>query len=599
MSRLRSLVDRGCRRLYVLGLILGVLVLALAPIHGQLTDHWVVVRSLPGHRVALAVDTTPPEVGRSLPIHRHNPSWRYPIGHATVESVHGQTVIARFDPATFRWPMGRHATVIEDRGAEVVLDLGADAGAVEGLRLNRLVDGRKVLLLEIVSASERASVARIVQRRGEAGPLVGASVTEFGVRTRASPLRSPAMAWLEGGLLAAALLLWLASGWHPGPGRAWAWACAQARGGLALAAGWAPARLAFHAVVGLAVPLVGVPFAFWSVTWIAHSLSRWLLRWGVALAVPPAFPEEGLWIAQLVGGLLYYGWLVRTRTSPLLALWRLLSYRALELSWFPLGKGIGLWVLHLGIAYAFASTLTGFLASNLTAMGEVLWPGAGVSFRSLEAIERSLPIVTSTLPIVRDEIAALESARYLLWSATICGCLLGYGHTVLSILWKRPLRNLDFTVAGWATNAMCYGPLLGIVVHHLLADGDYTGPDPIVTEGPLYTAILGVEVLLNLLYTATVWNLGVYFGVMSDKGLRDTGFFTAVRHPSYTLEALMFMVMFAPGLTSSAQWLAVGSFLVKYWLRSEREDHFLGVAMGEEHARYRRRVPFKFVPGLY
>ncbi|HHO50717.1 MAG TPA: hypothetical protein ENK18_07530 [Deltaproteobacteria bacterium] len=599
MSSLSALIDRGCQRLYVLGLILGGLVLALAPLHGAATVHWLVIRSLPDHRIEIVADTAPPEVGQVLPIHRHNPSWRYPIGRATVESVQGPVVIARFDPSTFRWPMGRHATVIEERGQEVVLDLGFGAGATVGLRLNGLTGDRAGLVLRVIEVSEQTSVARIVRRSDKPGGLVGASVTEFAVPTRASPLASTAVAWLEGLLLGGALLLWGVGLWHPGPGRAWALGCRWVRGRLAQAASLAVVRLAFHALVGLAVPAVLVPFVFWSTTWIAHSLSRWLLSWGVPLTVPPPFPDSALPMARIAGGVAYYGWLLRTRSSPLLALWRALSYRRIELAWFPLGRGIGLWGLHLIIAYAFASTLTSFLGSNLTELGAILWPGTGVSFHTVAGAQRSLPIVLSTLPTVRDELAVLESTRYLLWSATICGCLLGYGHTVLAILWKHPLRNLDFTVAGWVTNAMCYGPLLGGVVHHLLADGDYTGPDPIVTEGPLYVAVLGVEVLLNLLYTATVWNLGVYFGVMSDKGLRDTGFFTAVRHPSYTLEALMFMVMFVPGLTTPIQWITAGSFLLKYWLRSEREDHFLGVAMGPEHEAYRRQVPFKFVPGLY
>ena len=150
---------------------------------------------------------------------------------------------------------------------------------------------------------------------------------------------------------------------------------------------------------------------------------------------------------------------------------------------------------------------------------------------------------------------------------------------------------------GWLTNAICYGPLLGAALHRVLPDPDYVGAHPTLTEGPLFYAMLGVEIGLNALYTATIWNLGPRFGVMSDKGLETRGFYAVVRHPSYTLEALMFAVMLLPGLSGGLQWLAVSSFFVKYGFRAEREDHFLSVS-APEHAAYRRAVPDKFVPGL-
>src|SRR3569832_1684825 len=102
------------------------------------------------------------------------------------------------------------------------------------------------------------------------------------------------------------------------------------------------------------------------------------------------------------------------------------------------------------------------------------------------------------------------------------------------------------------------------------------GKDPIFASGPLFYFGLCAELALNFVYTLTIWNLGTMFGVMTDKGVRTTGFYSVVRHPSYTTEALMFVVVFLKGLTGGGQWLAAAMFFVIYWLRSEREDDFMG-----------------------
>ncbi len=88
------------------------------------------------------------------------------------------------------------------------------------------------------------------------------------------------------------------------------------------------------------------------------------------------------------------------------------------------------------------------------------------------------------------------------------------------------------------------------------------------------------------------------FGVMADKGVRTTLFYGVVRHPSYTLEPMMFCLLHAPGLSGPLPFLAVSSYFFKYWLRSERDDQFMGIA-NPDYRDYREKVPYKFIPGLY
>jgi protein-S-isoprenylcysteine O-methyltransferase Ste14 len=88
------------------------------------------------------------------------------------------------------------------------------------------------------------------------------------------------------------------------------------------------------------------------------------------------------------------------------------------------------------------------------------------------------------------------------------------------------------------------------------------------------------------------------FGVMTDKGVRTTGFYSVVRHPSYTLEALMFLVMVLRDLNTASNWLAallLYGFL--YWIRSERDENFMSHS-NPRYATYQQEVPWKYIPGL-
>jgi protein-S-isoprenylcysteine O-methyltransferase Ste14 len=135
----------------------------------------------------------------------------------------------------------------------------------------------------------------------------------------------------------------------------------------------------------------------------------------------------------------------------------------------------------------------------------------------------------------------LDVIRYSLYCVTITACLFGYGHTIISIFFKRPsLRWVDFTLIGWAANLICYSvwsrPVFEVVSYP--QEGGLH-----VIDGPLFYFLLTTEFLLNLGYTFSIVNMGKRFGVMVDKGLVDYGFYNVVRHPSYTLEPLMFILV--------------------------------------------------------
>lgn len=551
-----SRLERLCRHAYELAVLAAFLTLAFAPFHARATRLLDVRQTLPDGRVLLKTAEAGNlglREGESLPVFRFGRHWESEIGRVSVVSVSGEHILCRPGPDGFRWPIGRQGSVLaQPRPGLVEVSLGRDHGLRPGDRLVLIRERERVGRVRLAQVGEKSSLAEVLAAAAGAS-LEGLSVSEFTVPTTVAVLPSRALRRVE-----LALIVLLVAGW------AAAAACRRSVFELArsaldrlLPAGPGPAAVwAFH--IGLGVP------ASWLMGRSLVFLPLYLLS-QLGLPVPRAAPEA-LRAAVLLCAAGYYSFFLATGRSPCRALWEALAYRAPEGDWRS-RRWLD-WGLHLIIAYAFARTLHLFLAANLSALGRI-------RFFSPEDF--------------------FLAARYLLWSATIVGCLLGYAHTVVSVLWKQSIRRLDFTVLGWATNAACY-PLLGAVVVQVLPP--FSGAGPAIAQGPWHWLMLAGELFLNLLYTLSIWNLGTMFGVMTDKGVRTAGFYSFVRHPNYTLEALMFLVMGLRGFVTPANWASgVVLYAFLYWIRSEREDQFMSRS-NPDYAAYRERVPWKYLPGL-
>jgi len=320
--------------------------------------------------------------------------------------------------------------------------------------------------------------------------------------------------------------------------------------------------------------LAGIPF-IWFIGKLPLYLAAYILELairyqlnqevGLSSAVDPLLPY--VWTAL---ALIYYGFLFWKKESPVLAFWHFISLKGTgvvkKVSW---QRGLLSWALHLIIVYVFARTLIGFFWADLAAAQLVGYP------QTLEEF--------------------FDVSQYLIWALTVAGCLLGYGYSVVSILWGSWIRNLDFTVVGWLTNAFCY-PLLGVVIWHMTPS--YVGPSPIITTGPLLYLMLALGLILNLLYMFSIWNLGTKFDLMADKGVRKSGFYSVIRHPNYMLEACMLFTLQLTWLSGITQWLSISMVFFLYWIRSEREDNFMTYS-NPEYATYKQQTPYKFIPGIY
>lgn len=600
-----------CTILYEVALLVAATLLLLAPIHQIVTRHCQIERVVDPTHVLIGkdVDVSP---GERSPVFRFHNDWKSPIGEVSVESRSPEGTLLQFDPAAFRWPMGRHGIItrVADGGIEV--NLGQNLNLVPGDTLIVFREREQVGRILLTAVAADSAKAQWIDGAGPAIP--GLQVSEFLVPTQVVVFRNPLVSLLEVVLPCLVLGAYVVGWWRlrrspfPALGPSLI---------LALKRPWVP--LLFQALVGVPIVWLVVRFAALAVPYLLRSA---LAEVALRLHFDPGNTFDGLrslgeYLDRLsipiaAIALLWYGYvLVYRKTSPVGLAWNLVRFKGGPLRQVKPGfvRDAITWLLHLVIAYFFAYSLSQFLGANLNAALALSWPGSSAhvigrfdptdlrgTLDFIRSMAGSVGYMLTHTPIRTDVESGFATVRYLLWSLTIVGCLVGYGHSILGYLWGKRIRNLDFTPMGWVTNAVCYGPLLGVVVWQLVPP--LMGRDPIFGTGTLLHLDLAGELFLDVLYTLTIWNLGTMFGVMTDKGVRTTGFYSVVRHPSYTLEALMFVLLELRGLSSGGQWVAVSMFLFCYWIRSEREDEFMSRS-NPEYGEYKVATPYKFIRGIY
>ncbi len=547
-----------------------------------------------------ATVTTPERfsIGEHFSAYRFNPDWQEPIGKVEVAGRIENSITFKFDPSSFRWPMGRQGRVIGVENNVYTINLGSNLGLVKGNRLNLFDERLRVGQLEVIDPQPDESRAVLVSYRTPSAvpqSLLGLTVGEFEIANQITVEQITGLPAVEGGLVIAILLgycgLWIRLKSSP----------LEAVGPKLLA------RFPRHPLTTkIFQSLLGIPIAWFGSEFLARSSFYFIRILSENLAHAPLNLNIPSWPLALVVLGIYEG-LLWSGKSPIKAAGAWIAFKGglfrREAREMP--EHLTMWLFHLVIVYAFGRTLGAFLQENASQGLSASWPKAppvklsGVEPVSLDGFARTIHSTAYALTNAphpanfADGFLTFQTAVYNL---CILGCLLGYGYSLCSWIWGKKIRNIDFTLIGWASNAVCYGPLLGVVLWQMLPPA--MGREPTVTNESIVVLMLLVAGLLNVAYTLSIWNLGTMFGVMTDMGVRTTGFYAVVRHPSYTLESLMFVVLMFRGLSNPAQWFAVMGYLVIYWLRSEREDQFM-TASNPEYTSYKENVRYKFIPGIY
>lgn len=603
-SRLGRRIDRACEISYELALLAVLFLVAIVPLHRAATERLNVVRRVDNsHVLVRAPASGPPAVGTVLPVYRYSTR----IGTIRVEEVRGDALVASFDVKAFRQPMGRHGQILSGDAGGVTLNIGTNASLRRNDKLTVFAQRKRVGSVVVTDVGPESARGQAALAPG-VDPM-GLAVSEFQIATQVVVDPGALITFLEYGGLAGLLG---AYGWY--------W-FARRRSPFLATGEWLRGFVARsglrHGRIAVQL-LLGIPFVWFAAGFLPSLVSVVVTKLVAHLrAIFPSWQDVYLWpwflqrlpVLYAIGGAAYVAYLLYYWRSPILAVWKRLGWRPWLYAWLPPGpRRAMLWALQLIIAYAFASTVLVFLQVNLSTMLQLGWRGTppqmhgavnlldpAAALTWFGGLLRTVTYMLTHAPVIMSVESGLEIAKNLLWSLTVVGVLVGYVHSTVGPLWGAHIRNLDFTVVGWVTNAFCY-PLLGTAIWQLVPA--FKGEDPLLTGGLPYALMLALGLLFNLLYTITIWNLGTKFGVMTDKGVRTTGFYAVVRHPSYTLEAIAFVVLGMNALSGIKEWWGISMYLVMYWLRSERDDVFMSAA-NPDYLRYRERTPYKFIPGIY
>ncbi len=599
-------IEVACRVAYELGLLLGILTLVLIALSGWATQHVDIDRTVDAtHVQGSAPNPGIFHVGESVPIYRFHEDWQQVIGRAKVAKIDGDRITFEYDPNKFRWEMGRHGRVLSVSGTTCRVNLGQQNGFSVGDGLN-VFDGRTLVgVVQFIKLGATESTAAILQR-GQKIPNAlfnGKVVSEYTVATQVVFNNSPILQIVDY-LGYVIVVVGYSLLWRKYRGSPFLAILPPLRQRLQPSA---TVKIAFHAAIGIPILWVLTNFGIRCVGYLIYLTYYYFLHTPMPIGIGTDAllqAHQPLFFLLLIA---YEAVLWSKGSSPIGLVLKRIAFRGGIFGHTAKepAEHVTMWCLQAIIVYTFARTLGGFVQGNFNSGILASWPKAPpvvvpeTNPLSLEGFARTLHSIGYALthaPSPPYEDAMFLSLDSAIYNACILACLVGYAYSLVSYLWGKRIRNVDFTIVGWLTNAVCYGPLFGVVIWQMLPP--LIGQDPIVTPGFLRTMTFTIAVTLNAIYTLSIWNLGTMFGVMTDKGVRTSGFYSIVRHPNYTIESVMFVLFYCRELSSVGQWIAVSGFVIIYWLRSEREDQFMG-ASNPEYLTYREKVPYKFIPGLY
>ncbi len=588
-----KILNRLCQHLYVIAMLAAAVVLLFAPLHLHYTVHAPIIETLGGGQVRfMPTGGQVPRAGDTVHFFRYHDDWRLPIGRLQVISAHPtEGVLAQAVEKSFRFPLGIQGTVTwqSPDSRRLRVNVGEDAGLLPTHQVQLFRDGRRFATARVIEV--QASDAELEIDGDRSQPALGAQASIYTVQNSVSYLALPWLETLEiAGCVGLALLLLFRACW---PHR-WSAIVRATRQSFVLLA--APRRIWTVMLAPLFLSY-GVRFLLRCWDYAVHVVARLLslpmlhmLGQAESFVLYPALAAAAvafLWVMVATGRSPWAVLRDKTRFVPP-------TYQTLTNRWVD--RTCIVWLLQVVVVYAFSHTLVDVLAANIRVMTTLSFPEVNANLSTAKNAYQTVLELLRLGPSHTTWAISFQALNLFIFSVTIVGSLVGYLYGVVAILWgQRCVRNVDFTLTGWLVNALCYGPLLGVTFWGMMPS--LSGMQPGIVDGPIHFLGLGCGLLLNLLYSLSIYNMWTRFGVMVDKGMVTNLMFSVVRHPSYTLEGVMFAVLALGHIANQLAFIALAVYCFQYWLRSERDEDFMR-ASNEEYESYRQQVAYKYLPGL-
>jgi protein-S-isoprenylcysteine O-methyltransferase Ste14 len=165
------------------------------------------------------------------------------------------------------------------------------------------------------------------------------------------------------------------------------------------------------------------------------------------------------------------------------------------------------------------------------------------------------------------------------------------------------IRSVEPTLLGWMAALACYPPFFLLTMTALnWRSVDHPEFGSFLVEAPIYLLML----LLMSIYTWASIALGFKASNLTHRGIVQSGPYAWVRHPAYVGKNLFWWFGALPWLLSAAatdlKLLFAGLAGLMGWsgiycLRALTEERHLG--QDPEYQAYCRRVPYRFIPGVW
>ncbi len=167
-----------------------------------------------------------------------------------------------------------------------------------------------------------------------------------------------------------------------------------------------------------------------------------------------------------------------------------------------------------------------------------------------------------------------------------------FGYLVESKFLKNRIKSVEPTFFGWVVCLWCYPPF-NVFSFRLF---DYPVIN-IAREYPLW-ATTAMTCAVSLLWGVFTWAsvaLGFKASNLTNRGIVSSGPYCFVRHPAYSAKLLLWLIQgvffarFGVGILLG--------FILIYFLRAWTEERHL--SLDPEYIKYKKKVPWKFIPGVF
>jgi protein-S-isoprenylcysteine O-methyltransferase Ste14 len=179
------------------------------------------------------------------------------------------------------------------------------------------------------------------------------------------------------------------------------------------------------------------------------------------------------------------------------------------------------------------------------------------------------------------------------------------GYAISTRWLKNACVSVEPTPLGWLVAILCYPPFqqyLGIYFT-IPSEKGFT-----LIPYPWLVAVFAIiSILSYFVYMSATVVFGMRFSNLTHRGIITTGAYAFIRHPAYAAKNFSWWCVMMPYVIYQAmsqhsaaalvQILGLAGMTGLYYLRAITEERHLSI--DPEYQGYCRRVPYRFVPGLF